>query len=106
MAPFFTLLMEAWAQTRHDENIKNLVGEIYAPYLALTGIVEQGIASGEFRVEPGAARSIAFVIVALFDGITLAFGAGLWQKGWDEILDAAAQLVLRGLGVEVQHAGG
>jgi len=107
MVPFFTLMIEAWAQTRHDENIENLVSEIYAPYLALmTGIIEQGITSGEFCVEPGTAQSIAFVIMTLFDGITLAFGTGLWQKDWDEILDAAARLVLRGLGVEVQHAGG
>jgi AcrR family transcriptional regulator len=107
MVPFFGMMMEAWAQTRHDEDVETLVSEIYEPFLALmSGIIEEGIASGEFRVELESAQSVAFVIMTLFDGITLAFGTGLWQRDWDEIVDTAAQLVLRGLGVESWRAGG
>ncbi len=101
MVPFFGIMMEAWALTRHDEDVESLVSEIYAPYLALmSGIIEEGIASGEFHVALESAQSVAFVIMTLFDGITLAFGTGLWQQDWDAIIDAATQLVLRGLGVE------
>ncbi len=105
MVPFFGVMMEAWAQTRHDEDVQSLVSEIYEPYLALmSGIIEEGIANGEFHME--SPRSTAFVIMTLFDGITLALGTGLWQHDWDEIIDVAAELVLRGLGVERSHLGG
>jgi AcrR family transcriptional regulator len=104
MVSFWGVLMEAWAQTRHDEDVQSLVSEIYEPYLALmSGIIEEGVANGEFHVE--SPRPTAFVIMTLFDGITLAFGTGLWQQDWDEIIDAAAELVLRGLGVEDKRAG-
>jgi AcrR family transcriptional regulator len=105
MVSFFGVIMEAWAQTRHDEDVESLVGEIYEPYLALmSGIIEEGIASGEFRVALESARPMAFVVMTLFDGITLAFGTGLWQQDWNEIIDAAEKMVLRGLGVEDQRA--
>lgn len=104
MVPFFGVMMEAWAQTRHDEDVESLVSEIYEPYLALmSGIIEQGIANGEFHAE--SPRSTAFVIMTLFDGITLALGTGLWQHDWDEIIEEAVQLVLRGLGVEDERVG-
>jgi AcrR family transcriptional regulator len=104
MIPFFGVLMEAWAQTRHDEDVESLVSEIYEPYLALmSGIIEEGIANGEFHME--SPRPTAFVIMTLFDGITLALGTGLWQHDWDEIIEAAVQLVLRGLGAEDKRAG-
>ena len=59
--------------------------------------IEQGIASGEFHA--GSIRATSLVVLTLFDGITLAMATGIWQHDWDEIVDAAEQLVLKGLGV-------
>jgi AcrR family transcriptional regulator len=99
MVPFFGVMMEAWAQTRYDEDVERLVGELYEPYLdIMSRIIDEGVASGEFCVE--SVRATALVIMTLFDGITLALGTGLFQYDWDEIIDAAAALVLRGLGAE------
>jgi hypothetical protein len=36
----------------------------------------------------------------------MALGTGLWTHDWNEVMDAAEELVLRGLGVEVQGADG
>ena len=102
MVPFFGVMMEAWALTRYDEDLEGIIQELYEPYLeTMIGIIEEGVASGELRVE--SVRAMALVIMTLFDGITLALGTGLWHGDWDALMDAAEELVLRGLGVEGEH---
>lgn len=99
MSTFFGIMMEAWALTRHDEKVENLVREIYTPYADLiAGIVKEGVSNGEFDVELPEAMSL--VLLALFDGITLSIGTDLWQCDWQEIMDEAERLVLRGLRAE------
>jgi TetR/AcrR family fatty acid metabolism transcriptional regulator len=99
MVPFFGVMMEAWALTRYDEDVESLIGELYEPYVDMVSrIIEEGVASGEFRV--GSVRATALMIMTLLDGITLALGVGLWQHDWDEIMDTVEEMVLRGLGVE------
>ncbi len=103
MIPFFGVMMEAWALTRYDEDVESITQELYGPYLdIMTHIIEDGVASGEFRVD--STRAMALVIMTLFDGITLALGTGLWHGDWDALMDAAEELVLRGLGVEGKRA--
>ena len=103
MAPFFSVMMEAWSLTRYDEDVENIIQELYGPYQdIMVRIIEEGVASGEFRVE--SARAMALVIMTLFDGITLALGTGLWHGDWDALMDAAEELVFHGLGVEGKHA--
>jgi AcrR family transcriptional regulator len=105
MVPLFGVLMEAWALTRHDEDVQRLTLELYEPYLdIMTRIMEEGVANGEFQVD--SPRATTLVITTLFDGIILAMGTGLWQRDWNEVMDAAEELVLRGLGVERDHLGG
>ena len=103
--PFFGVLMEAWALTIHDEDVENLTRELYEPYLdIMTRIVEEGITSGEFRVV--SSQATALVVMTLsFDGIALALGTGLQQLDWDDIVDAAEELVLHGLGAEGERGG-
>jgi AcrR family transcriptional regulator len=102
MVPLFGVMMEAWALTRHDEDVQRLARELYEPYLdIMTRIIEEGVANGEFQVDSPGATTL--VIMTLFDGIILAMGTGLWQYDWNEVMDAAAELVLRGLGVERGH---
>jgi len=105
MAPFFSVMMEAWSLTRYDEDVENIIQELYGPYQdIMVRIIEEGVASGEFHVR--SVRATALVIMTLFDGITLALGTGLWRGDWDALMDAAEVLVLSGLGVEGKHADG
>jgi AcrR family transcriptional regulator len=98
MVPFFGVMLEAWALTRHDPDVESLMGEFYTPYVEIIDqIIKQGIASGEFHA--GSTRATSLVVLTLFDGITLAMATGIWQHDWDEIVDAAEELVLKGLGV-------
>ena len=101
MVPFFGVMMEAWALTRHDEDVESLMAEFYQPYVEIMlGIIEEGAANGEFLVT--STRAMSMVILTLFDGITLAAAAGLWVHDCNEMIDAAEELVLRGLGVRGQ----
>lgn len=104
MVPFFGVMMEAWALTRHDVDVESLMGEFYTPFVEIMDqIIEQGVANGEFSaVSP---RATSLVVMTLFDGITLAMATGLWQHDWDEIVNAAEDLVLTGLGVTTDNAG-
>ena len=103
MVPFFGVMMEAYALTRHDEDVEGIIRDFYEPYLEImTRVIEEGIASGEFRVE--SVRAMALVVMTLFDGIVLAMGTGLWQSDWNEVMDAAEELILHGLGVEGKRA--
>jgi AcrR family transcriptional regulator len=104
MVPFFGVMMEAWALTRHDEDVESLMNEFYKPYVAImVGIIEEGVASGEFLVKSAQATSL--LILTLFDGITLAAAAGILQHDWDEIFDAAEEMVLKGLRVTGEQGG-
>lgn len=99
MIPFFGVMMEAWALTRHDEDVESLMSEFYKPYVEImSGIIEEGVASGEFLIRSTQATSL--LILILFDGITLAMAAGILEHDWDEVIDAAEELILRGLGVK------
>jgi hypothetical protein len=92
-------MMEAWALTRHDEKVEDAIREIYTPYVDLmTRIVQEGVTNGEFKV--GSPQATALTLIALFDGITLSIGTGLWQCDWSQVMDQAERLVLRGLGLE------
>jgi AcrR family transcriptional regulator len=99
VGPYFGIMMETWALTRHDEQVEDVIREIYTPYADLmTHIVQEGVSDGEFEV--GSPKGTALVLLALFDGITLSMGTDLWKCDWNEIMDQAERLVLRGLGVE------
>jgi len=91
--------MEAWTLTRHDEDVERLTREIYELYVdTLTRIIQEGVASGEFRTD--SPRATALVVLTLFDGIMMALGTGLWTHDRNEVMDAAEELVLHGLGAD------
>lgn len=97
--PFFGVMMEAWALTRHDADVKEVMESFYQPYIKIMlQIIEEGQATGEFTLRH--ARATTLVILTLFDGIALALSAGIWEHDWNEVMAAAEQLVLKGLGVE------
>jgi len=96
---FYGVLMEAWALTRHDEDVEALTRQYYQPFLeSMTQIIKQGIKSGEFAVESAEATSL--VIMTLFDGLMLALGTGLSTGDLGILMDAAQAMVLYGVGAE------
>jgi AcrR family transcriptional regulator len=99
MVEFFGLVIEAWAQTHFDDDVQQLTRDLYKPYQAHMGrILEEGIAQGEFRQAD--VDATAAVILTLFDGLTLAVGAGMIDQEPNDLMVAAEALVLRGLRVE------
>jgi AcrR family transcriptional regulator len=97
LVPLFGLMMEAWALTRHDEDVSFVTRGLYEPYREIIDrILWQGMDVGEFDVED--VRATALVLIILLDGVTLAMGTALWERDWDQVLDAATTFVLRGLG--------
>ncbi|MCP4424142.1 MAG: TetR/AcrR family transcriptional regulator [Chloroflexi bacterium] len=97
-AAFFGVMMEAWALTLHDEDVVSLLDEFYQPYInMMTQIIEQGVASGEFRVTDVEATTL--VLMSMYDGVVLALGMGIFQHDWDKLFDAVSEVTLRGLGV-------
>ena len=100
LVPFFGVMMEAWALTRHDEDVESLVRRFYDPYLdIMTQIIEEGVRNNEFDVHFAQATSL--VIMTLYDGIVLAMATGIWEHDWEEIIAAAEQMVFRGLRVSL-----
>ncbi len=98
-ASFFGVMMEAWAQTLHDEDVVELLDEFYQPYVRMmTQIIEQGVADNEFQVTNVEATTL--VLLSMFDGVTLAMGMGIFKYDWEKLFDAVSELTLRGLGVE------
>jgi len=98
-ASFFGVMMEAWSQTLHDDDVVELMAEFYQPYVRMMRqIIEQGIANNEFRVTNVEATTL--VLLSMFDGVTLAIGMGVFNYDWDALFDAVTELTLRGLAVE------
>lgn len=100
MVDFFGLVIEAWAQTHVDDDVQQLIHEMYRPYQTLmVAILEEGVARGEFQAANLAATSA--IILTLFDGLTLAVGAGMIDQDSETLLATAETMVLRSLGVEI-----
>jgi AcrR family transcriptional regulator len=99
MVDFIAFFMEALAQTSFDADVQQVTREFYTPYLKnMDTILQEGIVRGEFQVEDVQATSV--VILAMFDGLTLAVGTGIIDDDPNKLLDAAAALVLRSLRVD------
>ncbi len=99
-APFFGVMMEAWAQTLHDEDVTALMDDFYKPYVQmLVNLIEEGVANKEFNVTNPEAT--ALVILSMLDGVTLGMGTGVIKGDWNVLFDAVSELILRGLGVEM-----
>ncbi|MFP3897036.1 MAG: TetR/AcrR family transcriptional regulator [Anaerolineales bacterium] len=97
--PLLGVIIEAWALMRHDKETRRLLEEMYRPYLKIMGrIIREGVDSGELRAR--SPDTTALVFMTFFDGLMLAMGTDLWEGDWEEIVDAAEELVLHGLKME------
>ena len=96
LVPFIGVMIEAWALMRHDEETRRVLEEMYQPYLEImAGIIQEGVESGELHAD--SPDLTGFVVMTFFDGLMLALGTELLDGEWEEIVDAAEALVLRGL---------
>ncbi len=100
LSSFFGVMMEAWAQTLHDDDVVALLDDFYKPYVEmLVSLIEGGVANKEFDVSNPEAT--ALVILSMLDGVTLGMGTGVIKGDWNVLFDAVSELILRGLGVEL-----
>jgi AcrR family transcriptional regulator len=79
---YAALLMDAWAQSQVDEDVKQTLAAIYSQLRSLfEQLIEQSISSSEFK--PVDSTALANVFIALFDGLMvqkkLDQGAVNWQ---------------------------
>jgi AcrR family transcriptional regulator len=67
---FVGVMIDFWSQTRHEEDINQLLRQIYEPYYqGLVAIIEEGIQQGEFR--PVNAAHLASLLIAVYDGLMM-----------------------------------
>jgi AcrR family transcriptional regulator len=91
-APFFGVMLEAWGQTRFDEDVEELMHNFYKPYIAMmTQVLQEGVDSGEFQM--ASPEATAAVILSLYDGMTLAKGMNILDIEWQMLANAAHELV-------------
>jgi AcrR family transcriptional regulator len=103
-APFFGVMLEAWGQTRFDEDVEELMHNFYKPYIAMmTQILHEGNATGEFQV--ASPEATAAVILSLYDGMSLAKGMDILDIEWQHLANAAHELVFGSITAEVPRAG-
>lgn len=68
--PFFNVFLDFWAQTSEDEQLRQLFDEMISDYQTRIGqIIEEGMASGEFR--PVDAPKLSLAIFGLVDALFL-----------------------------------
>ncbi|MEW5961704.1 MAG: TetR/AcrR family transcriptional regulator, partial [Chloroflexota bacterium] len=99
LIPFFNVFLDFWARTSADEQLRQLFDRMIADYQArIGGLIEEGMARGEFRPVNGSQLSLAIfgVVDALF----------LYQALLGEKIDArgsattALDVILAGLKAE------
>ena len=97
-AEFDAIMVDFWAQTRHDDEVSRILVGIYQPYVEqLTALIEEGIASGEFR--PVNAAHLASLLIAVYDGLLLQMVLGLPIDA-QEISATFLDVLLKGLSPE------
>jgi AcrR family transcriptional regulator len=89
------IMVDLWAQTRHDDQVSRILVEIYQPYLEqLTALLEEGVAKEEFR--PVKAAHLASLLIAAYDGLVLQVVVGL-PIDTQEITATFLDVLLKGL---------
>jgi AcrR family transcriptional regulator len=83
------LMIEFWGESNRDKAINEYFMGIFQSYIAvMTGLIEEGIASGEFRPVP--AKAVASTFGAAMDGLWLQAMIGIPVEDYvdpDELVD-------------------
>jgi len=94
--PFIGVIIDFWSQTRQEEDINELLRDVYEPYsAALSGIIEEGIQRGEFR--PVNAGHIASLLMAVYDGLMWQLLAFPEQVDLEGLTETLLDVLLEGL---------
>ncbi|MFQ5575366.1 MAG: TetR/AcrR family transcriptional regulator [Anaerolineae bacterium] len=83
MDPVLQVMLDFYAETRHDEAVNAALNNILVPYIDMVeGVIQAGIEAGEIR--PVHARQMAIAIMAALDGV------GVYQMMLDAPVDWGA----------------
>lgn len=96
---YAALLMDAWAQSQVDEDVKHTLASIYSKLRSLFGqLIEQGVSSGEFK--PVNPTALADVFIALFDGLMVQMKLDQDAVNWQATAETIQSSWFGGLLVE------
>jgi hypothetical protein len=92
----FPLMIDVWAQNSQDPDVNKVVTAVYNHFRQpLVQLIEEGIASGEFKaVDAGALASILF---ALYDGLAVQWMIDATLVDWDAVSETVTQTFVAGL---------
>jgi AcrR family transcriptional regulator len=92
----FPLMIDVWAQNSQDPDVNKVVTAVYNHFRQpLVQLIEEGIASGEFKaVDAGALASILF---ALYDGLAVQWMIDATMVDWDAVSETVTQTFVAGL---------
>lgn len=90
------LLLEFYGVAAREPSVRQFLTEAYQDYHdVLTDILEQGVATGEFK--PMDTSAVAFTLIALYEGVTLLWVMTPQVTNWRERVQDAQALLLAGL---------
>ncbi|MEA3336927.1 MAG: TetR/AcrR family transcriptional regulator [Chloroflexota bacterium] len=93
------VFIDFYAETRHDAEVTEALQEMMMPLVdAIAAIVEQGVASGEFK--PVNARNVAITFMAAGDGLFLYRPILADQFDWRGVAEFFSEMFLAGLCAE------
>ena len=92
----FPLMIDVWAQNSQDPDVNKVATAVYNHFRQpLVQLIEEGIASGEFKaVDAGALASILF---ALYDGLAVQWMIDATLVDWDAVSETVTQTFVAGL---------
>jgi TetR/AcrR family fatty acid metabolism transcriptional regulator len=91
------ITLEFYAVAARQRSVRQFFSEMLRDYRAiLTQVIEEGVASGEFRsdVAPG---EVAFALIALYEGLLLLWIVDPHAVRWLEQAEASLRLILAGI---------
>jgi hypothetical protein len=93
LALVMPITLEFYAVAARQRSVRQFLGKMLAEYRAiLTPVIEEDIASGEFRAV--SAGDVAFAIIALFEGLLLLWIVDPHVVQWREQAEASLRLLL------------
>jgi AcrR family transcriptional regulator len=96
LALVMPVTLEFYAVAARQRSVRQFMSEMLRDFRAiLTPVIEEGIASGEFR--PVDAGDVAFAIIALYEGLVLLWIVDPHAVRWREQAEASLRLLLDGI---------
>jgi AcrR family transcriptional regulator len=92
----FPLMIDVWAQNSQDPDVNEAAVAVYNHFRQpLVQLIEEGIASGEFRVVD--AGALASILLALYDGLAVQWMIDETIVDWDAVSQTVKETFFAGL---------